>query len=166
MRILNAAKSKYYDAALSNFKRARRCYERAGLAAEWADTVRFVRASHRRKTGFMSGFEALVAGAVRGGQPSFLERAKTRWGVGRGRDDWWRREITGQPLRKDVEEAIARLCPDGMVELNADYENSWSFRFQPKPSRAFKGLKGAHLLFEREAEGDPVWWPESDPDGS
>jgi hypothetical protein len=53
-----------------------------------------------------------------------------------------------------------------MVELNADYENSWSFRFQPKPARAFKGLKGAHLLFEREAEGDPVWWPESDPDGS
>ena len=58
------------------------------------------------------------------------------------------------------------MCPDGMVELNADYENSWSFRFQPKPARAFKGLKGAHLLFEREAEGDPVWWPESDPDGS
>ena len=22
------------------------------------------------------------------------------------------------------------------------------------------------LLFEREAEGDPVWWPESDPDGA
>ena len=30
-----------------------------------------------------------------------------------------------------------------MVELNADYENSWSFRFQPKPARAFKGLKRA-----------------------
>jgi len=30
MRIVNAAKSKYYDAALSNFGRARRCYERAG----------------------------------------------------------------------------------------------------------------------------------------
>lgn len=87
MRIVNAAKSKYYDAALSNFERARRCYERAGLGAEWADTVRYLRTSHRRKTGFMSGFEALAAGAVRGGQPSFLERAKTRWGMGSGRDD-------------------------------------------------------------------------------
>jgi uncharacterized Zn finger protein len=42
MRIVDGAKSKYYDAALSNFERARRCYERAGLAAEWADTVRHI----------------------------------------------------------------------------------------------------------------------------
>jgi tetratricopeptide (TPR) repeat protein len=87
MRIVNAAKSKYYDAALSNFERARRCYERAGLAAAWEDTVRHVRASHHRKTGFLSGFEALVAGPGRRGEPSFLERAKTRWGVRHGRDD-------------------------------------------------------------------------------
>jgi hypothetical protein len=71
MRIVNAAKSKYYHAALSNFERARHCYERAGLAAEWADTVRHVRASHRHKTGFMSGFEAMAAGAVRG-RPAFV----------------------------------------------------------------------------------------------
>ena len=35
MRILKAKKSKYYDAALSNFEDARRCYERAGLGAKW-----------------------------------------------------------------------------------------------------------------------------------
>jgi hypothetical protein len=87
MRIVSAAKSKYYDAALSNFERARRCYVRAGLAAEWANTVCHIRASHRRKAGFMSGFEALAAGHGRPSQPSFLERAKTRWGVQDERDD-------------------------------------------------------------------------------
>jgi hypothetical protein len=87
MRIVDRAKSKYYDAALSNFERARRCYERAGLAAEWAETVRHMRATHHRKTGFMSGFEALAVGPGRAGQPSFLDRAKKRWGVRKGRDD-------------------------------------------------------------------------------
>lgn len=80
MRIVDAKKSKYYDAALSNFERARDCYRRAGLTAEWEDTVRRVRASHYRKTGFMGGFDALAAGAKHRDQPSFLDRAKARWG--------------------------------------------------------------------------------------
>ncbi|MEK7407066.1 MAG: DUF6880 family protein [Acidobacteriota bacterium] len=87
MRIVDSKKSRYYDAALSNFERARRCYERVGLAAEWEETVRRVRACHHRKTGFMSGFEVLAAGSGRGDQPSFLERAKARWGGRHGRDD-------------------------------------------------------------------------------
>jgi len=86
MRIVDAKKSKYYDAALSNFERARDCYERAGLAAEWEETVRRVRNDHYRKTGFMNGFEALAAGTRRREQPSFLERAKARWGAPHGRD--------------------------------------------------------------------------------
>ncbi|HTS58159.1 MAG TPA: hypothetical protein VMH03_11455, partial [Terriglobales bacterium] len=49
-------------AALSNFERARDCYQRAGLAAEWEQTVRRVCAAHHRKTGFISGFRALAAG--------------------------------------------------------------------------------------------------------
>ena len=80
MRIVDAGKSKYYDAAVSNFERAKRCYVRAGLAAEWEETVRQVRSSHRRKTGFMPGFEAVATGAGHKEQPSFLERAKARWG--------------------------------------------------------------------------------------
>ncbi len=80
MRIINAKKSKYYRAALSNFECAKRCYERAGLADEWEKTVSRVRAEHHRKTGFMSGFENLVAGRGPSDEPSFLERAKTRWG--------------------------------------------------------------------------------------
>ena len=86
MRIVDAKKSKYYDAALSNFERARDCYQRAGLATEWEQTVRRVCALHYRKTGFIGGFHGLAAGAKRSEQPSFLERAKTRWGVRHGRD--------------------------------------------------------------------------------
>jgi len=86
MRIVDAKKSKYYDAALSNFKRARDCYQRAGLADEWEQTVRRVCALHYRKTSFIRGFQALAAGAKRSERPSFLERAKTRWGERHGRD--------------------------------------------------------------------------------
>ncbi len=86
MRIVDAKKSKYYDEALSNFKRARDCYERAGLPAEWEKTVRQVCAAHSRKSGFISDFQALAAGAKRSKQPSFLERAKSRWGERHGSD--------------------------------------------------------------------------------
>ncbi|MDO8540701.1 MAG: hypothetical protein Q7S40_09725 [Opitutaceae bacterium] len=79
MRIVNAKKSKYYSAALSNFERAKRCFERAGLGAEWEKTVSRVRADHHRKSGFMYGFERLVAGIGPSDEPSFLERAKARW---------------------------------------------------------------------------------------
>lgn len=79
MRIVNAKKSKYYDAALSNFERARDCYQRAGLGVAWEQTVRRVCAAHYRKIGFMSGFQALATGAKHRDPPSFLERAKARW---------------------------------------------------------------------------------------
>jgi hypothetical protein len=79
LRIVNAKKSKYYDAALSNFESAKRCFERAGLDAKWQKTVIQVRADHHRKSGFMPGFERLVAGAGPSDEPSFLTRAKARW---------------------------------------------------------------------------------------
>ncbi len=79
MRILNAKKSKYYHAALSNFENAKRCFERAGLAPEWQKTVSQVRVEHHRKIGFMSAFERLVGGMGPSEEPSFLERAKARW---------------------------------------------------------------------------------------
>jgi hypothetical protein len=49
MRIVDAKKSKYYAAALSNFERARRGFERAGLVDEWQRIVRKVRLDHHRK---------------------------------------------------------------------------------------------------------------------
>jgi len=87
MRIVDAKKSKYYDAALSNFERARDCYQKAGLVVEWEKTVRQVCAAHFRKTGFISGFQALAAGAKRTALPGFLERAKVRWGERHGVSD-------------------------------------------------------------------------------
>ncbi|MBI4537410.1 MAG: hypothetical protein HY712_05585 [candidate division NC10 bacterium] len=80
MRVVNAKKSKCYDAAVSNFERGRRCFEKAGRIADWQRVVEKVRAEHHRKTGFMSGFEEIVAGSGPTKKPSFLERAKTRWG--------------------------------------------------------------------------------------
>lgn len=78
MRILKAKKSKFYDAALSNFKDARGCYERAGLGVQWESLVREIRAGHHRKNRFMSGFEEIVAAGA-STKPPFLERAKARW---------------------------------------------------------------------------------------
>ena len=80
MRVVNAKKSKYYGAALGNFERAKRCYEKAGLGADWESVVREVREAHHRKTGFMPGFEDVVKGAGPSTEPPFLERAKARWG--------------------------------------------------------------------------------------
>lgn len=80
MRIVHSRKSKYYAAAIKNFARAKRCYERAGLAAEWQKTVSAVRAAHHWKTGFMAGFKKLVAGSRAMDEPSFLDRARKRWG--------------------------------------------------------------------------------------
>jgi len=79
MRILNAKRSKYYDAALSHFVNAKRCYERSDLHRDWAAIVADVRRAHHRKAGFMADFEKLAAGHGPSHAPSFLERARSRW---------------------------------------------------------------------------------------
>ena len=79
MRIVDAGKSKYYNAALENFEHAKRCYERAGLTVEWERTVRLVSDRHFRKTGFISGFRTVVSGTYSADPPSFLDRAKDNW---------------------------------------------------------------------------------------
>jgi uncharacterized Zn finger protein len=79
IRIVSAGKSRYYQAALQNFERARRCYAKAGLEADWEQFVSQVRAAHHRKTGFMRGFEEVVTGSGPSQDPPFLERAKARW---------------------------------------------------------------------------------------
>ncbi|MCK5803524.1 MAG: hypothetical protein KAI66_11860 [Lentisphaeria bacterium] len=79
LRIVNAKKSKYYDAALSNLESAKRCFKRAGLEAEWDKTVRQIRVDHHRKRNFMPGFKRLVAGTGPSDEPSFIDQAKARW---------------------------------------------------------------------------------------
>ncbi len=79
LRIVNAGKSKYYDAAISNFEQAKRYYEKAGLEPVWLETVEKVMNNHARKHSFMPGFKRVVAGKGPSTEPSFIERAKTRW---------------------------------------------------------------------------------------
>jgi hypothetical protein len=79
MRIINAGKSKYYDAALDNIERGKKCYGKAGLNADWQSVVADVRQRHFRKKGFMAGFEDIVSGAPKHVEPPFLEQAKARW---------------------------------------------------------------------------------------
>jgi hypothetical protein len=79
MRIVNAGKSKYYDAALGNIEHARKCYTKAGLEADWQAVVADIRNRHFRKIGFMPGFNDIAAGKPRHVELPFLERAKERW---------------------------------------------------------------------------------------
>jgi tetratricopeptide (TPR) repeat protein len=79
MRIINAGKSKHYDAALDSIERAKKCYAKAGLDDDWQAVLADVRQRHFRKKGFMAGFEEIVSGAPRNVEPPFLERAKARW---------------------------------------------------------------------------------------
>jgi len=79
MRILNAGKSNYYYAALANLEEARRCYLAAGLDDRWSKLAVEIRRNHFRKSGFMPGFEAVVAGKRTRVEPSFLEKARGQW---------------------------------------------------------------------------------------
>ena len=67
-------------------------------------------------------------------------------------------------LRKDVQEALERLWPDGVVEMLIDSEESYFWKVYPKLTKALARIKGARLVHEREPDGEPVWWDGSDPE--
>ena len=79
LRIIDAGKSKYYVEALSNLEESKRCYQEAGLDDQWMVLVAEIRRDHHRKSGFMPGFEAIVAGKGARIAPSFLDRARGKW---------------------------------------------------------------------------------------
>lgn len=79
MRTLKAAKSKYYDAALAHLEEARRYYLDAGLEHRWEALALEIRRDHYRKSSFMPGFNAIIAGKRARVEPSFLDRARWRW---------------------------------------------------------------------------------------
>jgi hypothetical protein len=85
LRIVEAKKSRYYGAALGNLEKARKIMLKHGRDEEWEALAGEIRERHRRKTGFMSGFERLVDGRPMEG-PSFVERARKRWDRGAGRE--------------------------------------------------------------------------------
>jgi hypothetical protein len=53
--------------------KARSCYQRAGLDAQWQALIAEIRREHRRKSSFMPGFERIVGGTRPGKEPSFLD---------------------------------------------------------------------------------------------
>jgi hypothetical protein len=66
--------------------------------------------------------------------------------------------------RRDVREAIERAFPDGVVEMAFDSDESYFWDVHPKLGAAIQRLKGARLVHEREAEGGPIWFDDSDPE--
>jgi hypothetical protein len=67
-------------------------------------------------------------------------------------------------LRRDVQKAIDRIWPDGIVEMPLDQDESYFFELQPKLSRALRRIRNTRLVYEHEADGGPVWWEDSDPE--
>jgi hypothetical protein len=57
-------------------------------------------------------------------------------------------------LRRDVQEAIDRVWPAGIVELSFDSDESYFCEIYPKLSRAFHRIRNARLVCEREADED------------
>ncbi|MGH9345432.1 MAG: DUF6880 family protein, partial [Terriglobia bacterium] len=79
VRILNAGKSKYYDASLANIGEARRYYLAAGLSDQWELLVTEIRRNHYRKSAFMPGFEAIAAGKRAREKQTYLDKAYSQW---------------------------------------------------------------------------------------
>jgi hypothetical protein len=77
--IVNTGKSKQYATAVEYFGRAKRCFTAAGLPDCWDQLVDQVRTNHHRKTGFIREFEKVAAGMTPEPEPTFLEKARTRW---------------------------------------------------------------------------------------
>lgn len=79
MRVLKAAKSEYYVAALAHLEEARRCYLAAGLEQQWEALALEIRRDHFRKSSFMPSFNAIIAGKRARIEASFLDQARRRW---------------------------------------------------------------------------------------
>lgn len=82
LRILEAKKSRYYGEALAHLEKARKLLLGARHAARWEALVREILDAHRRKTGFLPGFERLVGGRSTR-EPSLRARAIRRWNAPR-----------------------------------------------------------------------------------
>jgi uncharacterized Zn finger protein len=78
LRILNAGKSRHYDAALDHFEKARSLYCGAGQSSDWEALAGTVRNAHSRKRGFLAAFEKIAAGKSQR-SPSFAEQAQEQW---------------------------------------------------------------------------------------
>jgi hypothetical protein len=78
LRILGAGKSKYYDAALDHFEKARKLYCGTGQSSDWEALAGTVRNAHSRKRGFLAAFEQIASGKSQR-SPSFADQAQEQW---------------------------------------------------------------------------------------
>lgn len=75
-----------------------------------------------------------------------------------------RRRNLNAGLRENVREVINRTFPNGVVEMVFDSDESYFWEVYPKLVAAFRRIKGAWLVHEREPDGGPVWLDDSDPE--
>jgi tetratricopeptide (TPR) repeat protein len=80
MRILESKKSKYYQSALNHLASAMQLYSTGKGQNDWASLVEEIQSLHGRKKSFMYSFEKILNGK-NSKEPSFLEKAKKRWGL-------------------------------------------------------------------------------------
>jgi hypothetical protein len=57
-------------------------------------------------------------------------------------------------LREDVREAIERVWPHGVVDMDFDSEDSYFWDVYPKLAKAFARIKGTRLVHEREPKDE------------
>jgi hypothetical protein len=72
------------EPAAKRLEKARRLLLVEGRTEEWEALAGEIRSCHRRKSGFMPGFERIAEGGSTR-KPPFLERARRRWEKGAGR---------------------------------------------------------------------------------
>ena len=84
LQIVDEGRNKNYRSAVSNLKRAKKCYEKAGLVDQWNALVENIRRRHHRKTSFMPKFEKIVQDEP-AEDSSFLDAARKRWSSQRPR---------------------------------------------------------------------------------
>ncbi len=67
-------------------------------------------------------------------------------------------------LRADIREAIERVWPGGVVEMTFDPDESWFHDVYQKLATAIRRIKGVLPVYEREPDGGPVWFDDSEPE--
>ena len=75
-----------------------------------------------------------------------------------------RTDRRGTGIRRDVREAIDRVWPNGVVDMSFDPDESYFSSLEPKLSRALGRIRNAGLVYERDADGGPVWWEDREED--
>ena len=58
-------------------------------------------------------------------------------------------------LRRNVQEGINCIWPDGIVEMSLDPDESYFFELRLRLSRAIRRIRNTRLVYEHEPDGGP-----------